>query len=149
MQESSTRRKRLLVSLAAAAVVAGAWMVLAGGAKPGAGRQAAGAAAPGETGMRVAVEPETRELVPDVAAPSLGIPADAASDLAIRTRPDGGRYVVLRGHFENYTIVQRTGDGRLVQMCTSDPTTLLAGQDATRNAAATPPETDARGWEVR
>lgn len=99
----------------------------------------------GQAGMRVAVQPESGDLVP--AAGEIGPFDEPAGEPVFQRRPDGGLYVDLRGRCLNYAVVQRTPDGRFVHTCTMDAAN--ARTLAASPAETTRPETDARGWEVR
>ena len=114
-----------------------------------AGREVrAGAAFAGQAGMRVALQPESGDLVPAGGVPG-GVTgfAEVAGEPVIRRRPDGGYYADLGDRCVHYVVVQRAADGRLVQGCTDDGAKAQALAASIEPVAA--PVTDARGWEVR
>ena len=75
-------------------------------------------------GMRVALDPVTRELVPPTAA---DLPPRAPrSPFAAETRPDGSRRVLLNGAIRAYALARVGADGRLRLDCTPAPAPLLA-----------------------
>ena len=112
----------------------GAWALTAGAAHR---TPATPTHAPGSAGMRVAIQPESGALVaPDAEqskALEAGTTADDAADLVVQSRPGGGQYVHVEGHFLNYEVARRGPDGKLQQACLETPAAVrqfLHGQAA-------------------
>lgn len=123
--------------------------------------------APGEAGLRAAIDPETGELA--IGADALRIQndqrqrSDKAVDVELRqmlnrsteglvevVRPDGGVSVHLQGRFMSMSVGRVAEDGTVETLCTEDADqaeAFLAGDSEATSEAA--PETDANGWEVR
>lgn len=113
--------------------------------------------APGETGLRAAIDPETGELA--IGADAMRLVNDKGGDSEIQRmlsrsteglveekRPGGGVSVHLQGRFMNMSVARVTEDGTVETLCTESADqaeAFLAG------AAEAAPETDANGWEVR
>jgi hypothetical protein len=92
----------------------------------------------GTAAQQVAIQPETGDFeLPSPAqlrALEAGLAPRAQGALVVRTRPDGGQYVDVRGRFLNYAVARRTPDGKLEQGCTTD---LQALQNHPASAAPT------------
>jgi hypothetical protein len=81
------------------------------------------------SGLRVAIDPLTGELVP--AGPrdpgmTAAERASALSGLAVQTRADGSRFVLLGGRFRSYSVLRLAEDGRWVEACVHSPAEALA-----------------------
>jgi hypothetical protein len=95
--------------------------------------------------MRVAVQPETGDLVPapaDAELGDLGLPKPVG-DPVVRTLPDGSLHADLAGRFGTFSVAHVGPDGRIVEDCLSDSL-------AVRQYLQNPPSTPARsaGGEV-
>ena len=117
--------------------------------------------APGEAGLRAAIDPETGELA--IGADALRIQNDKAVDVELRqmlsrsteglvevVRPDGGASVHLQGRFMSMSVARVAEDGTVETLCTvnaDQAEAFLAGDSEATSETA--PEKDANGWEVR
>ena len=123
--------------------------------------------APGEAGLRAAIDPETGELA--IGADALRIqqdqrlPNDKAVDVELRqmlsrsteglvevARPHGGVSVHLQGRFMSMSVARVAEDGTVETLCTENADqaeAFLAGDSEATSETA--PEKDANGWEVR
>lgn len=89
-------------------------------------------------GLRVGVDPATGELTaPDAAAfPAAGAIGRAReAGLAVVTRPDGSRRVVVGDRLRRWSVVSTGADGALRQECVTSEAAAIARAQA---AAATP-----------
>jgi len=139
--QSNARRHLLFATLGVAVLGTGAWFAhtILGGrtstAVPGSPAQA-------QPAMRVAVQPETGDLVP---APA-GVPLDdfglpkPEGDLVVHTLPDGALHANISGHFRSYSVAHVDADGHIDQDCLSD---AQAVRDYLQNPPAAPVLPDA------
>jgi hypothetical protein len=113
--------------------------------------------APGEAGLRAAIDPETGELA--IGAEAMRLVNDKGGDSEIQQmlsrsteglveekRPGGGVSVHLQGRFMSMSVARVAADGQVETLCTDSADqaeSFLAGE------AETASETDANGWEVR
>jgi hypothetical protein len=96
--------------------------------------------------MRVAVQPETGDLVPapaDANLGDLGLPKPEG-DLVIHTLPDGSLHANISGHFTSFSVAHVDPDGHIEQDCLSDP---QAVQDYLQNPPS--PAVRPTGGEVK
>jgi hypothetical protein len=113
--------------------------------------------APGEAGLRAALDPETGELA--VGADAMRLQADKAVDARLReslSRSDEGLTAVrhpaghvgvnLEGRFMSMSLARVDADGTVETICTHDADAAEAFLSCEGHAK---PETDANGWEVR
>lgn len=120
--QSNARRHLLLATLGVAVLGLGAWYAhttLGGRTSTPAPADPAQARA----GMRVAVQPETGDLVPapaDAPLDAAGLPKPEG-DLVIHTLPDGALHANISGHFTSYSVARVDTDGHIQQDCLSDP----------------------------
>jgi len=113
--------------------------------------------APGEAGLRAAIDPETGELA--IGADAMRLVNDKGGDSEIQQmlsrsteglveekRPGGGVSVHLQGRFMSMSVARVAADGQVETLCTESADqaeSFLSGE------AEAAPETDANGWEVR
>jgi hypothetical protein len=113
--------------------------------------------APGEAGLRAAIDPETGDLA--VGADAMRLQADKTIDAQLRESlsrsddglveviyPEGHVGVHLKGRFMSTSVARLNDAGEVETLCTDDAAKAEAFLGDTPEAK---PETDANGWEVR
>jgi len=111
---------------------------------------------PGTAAMRVAIDPETGELVTGPDAMRLSSQAGGDKSAAMENmlsrssegleeihHPDGRVSVHLQGRFMSASVARLSEDGKVETLCTED---MIAAEDFLNDSK---PETDANGLEVR
>ena len=113
--------------------------------------------APGEAGLRAAIDPETGELA--LGSDAMRLQGEKAVDAQLRESlsrsdeglvevryPEGHYGVHLEGRFMSTSLARVGDDGQVETMCThdADEAASFLGCDAHAK-----PEIDANGWEVR
>jgi len=120
------RGRALVVGAGLALLAAGAWILAASSAAQGPAPARPAAPAAGTAAMRVAIQPETGDLVPAPADPQLdglGLPKPTG-DLVVRQLPDGALRADISGHYMSYSVARLSPDGGIDQTCVSDPRTV-------------------------
>ena len=151
---SRLRRGRLLAAIGATIVLAvvGVWIAVSSSRAPAASAarpETAGATPAGTTdaGMRVALQPESGELVPlspEQAAEldALGGVSKTSAPPRVERLPDGTWVMHTNGNFENYSVARIGAGGRIETGCTPDA-------DAARRFLQNAPTPAQPGQEVR
>jgi hypothetical protein len=117
------RGRALLLGAGLALLAAGAWILATSTAAPNPAAAPQPEPPAGTAAMRVAIQPETGDLVPAAAGPeldALGFPKPSG-DLVVRQLPDGALRADISGHFMSYSVAHRSADGSIDQTCVSDP----------------------------